>query len=138
MIAARNPGLVLLSRLSWLVCLGLLLALWMPPSTLAAASGPAPATFLSNLEDVPLMPGLTERKDLAGSFDKPEGRIVEAYAEGRLSAGAVTKFYAATLPQLGWRPQGNNRFAREGEELLLLFKPTGTKLTVQFSLSPGS
>jgi hypothetical protein len=137
MIAARHPGLVLRSRLPWLAGMALLLALWAPASAISA-SGPAPATFLSSLDDIPLMPGLTERKDLAVSFDKPEGRIVEAYAEGRLSAGAVAKFYAATLPQLGWRDQGGNRFAREGEELLLHFKPAGPKLTVQFSLSPGS
>jgi hypothetical protein len=79
-----------------------------------------------------------ERKDLAVSFDKPEGRIVEAYAEGRLTAAAVSKFYASTLPQLGWRDQGNNRFAREGEELILNFTTAAKKLTVQFSLSPKS
>jgi hypothetical protein len=104
--------------------------------TVSAASSAAPATFLSNLDDIPLMPGLAERRDLAVSFDKPEGRIVEAYAEGPLSAGAVAKFYATTLPQLGWRGQGNNRFAREGEELLLNFTSAANKLTVQFSLSP--
>jgi hypothetical protein len=101
-----------------------------------AASAPAPANFLSNLDDIPLMPGLSERKDLAVSFDKPEGRIVEATAEGRLGAAEVAKFYATTLPQLGWKGQGNNRFAREGEELHLGFTTAANRLTVRFSLSP--
>lgn len=82
------------------------------------------------------MPGLAERKDLAISFDKPEGRIVEAVAEGRMSPAEVAKFYATTLPQLGWKGVGNNRFAREGEELLLNFSTVPNKLTVRFALSP--
>jgi hypothetical protein len=41
-----------------------------------------------------------------------------------------------TLPQLGWKGEGNNRFAREGEELLLNFSTAPSKLTVRFALSP--
>lgn len=133
MMAIRRPGLLSL----FLLCAPLSLAFTGVPAP-AAAAGPAQASFLSNLDDVPLMPGLTERKDLAISFDKPEGRIVEAYAEGRLAASEVAKFYAATLPQLGWRGLGNNRYTREGEELLLRFTAAAGKLTVQFALSPKS
>jgi len=120
----------------WLVGWVLLLGLWAPSQSALAASGPAPALFLSNLDDIPLMSGLTERKDLAVSFDKPEGRIVEAQAEGRLSADAVTKFYAATLPQLGWRAQGLNHFTRESEELRLSVAAVNQVLVVRFALSP--
>ncbi len=144
MMVTRNPASALFSRLLGLagpvIGLVILLGLGMaslPPSLSAAATAPQ-AVFLSNLDDIPLMPGLTERKDLAVSFDKPEGRIVEAYAEGSLTSAAVSKFYASTLPQLGWRSQGNNRFAREGEELILNFTTAAKKLTVQFSLSPKS
>lgn len=136
MTVARYPALMLRSRLLGLVCLILLLGQsGMAPAVLAAA-GPAPAVFLSNLDDIPLMPGLAERKDLAISFDKPEGRIVEAYAEGQLAAEAVTKFYAATLPQLGWRNEGGNRFTRESEELQLSVNAISKGLTVRFALSP--
>jgi hypothetical protein len=148
MNAVRQSAGVPQARFLGSACLILLavlfLSLWAPQPPAFAASGAASgtgstaATFLSNLDDIPLMPGLTERKDLAVSFDKPEGRIVEAYAEGRLTAAAVSKFYASTLPQLGWRDQGNNRFAREGEELILNFTTAAKKLTVQFSLSPKS
>ena len=136
MKAAKHPASLLISQFLGLVCLVVLLGPGMTPAAMAASA--PPSTFLSNLDDIPLMPGLAERKELAVSFDKPEGRIVEAYAEGQLSPAAVTKFYATTLPQLGWRSQGNNRFAREGEELLLNLTPAANKLTVQFSLSPKS
>lgn len=145
MMVARNPAAALLSRLLGLarpVFMGLMILLGLgmmgPQSSLSAAATAPQAGFLSNLDDIPLMPGLAERKDLAVSFDKPEGRIVEAYAEGSLTPAAVSKFYASTLPQLGWRSQGNNRFAREGEELILNFTTAAKKLTVQFSLSPKS
>ena len=134
MIDARFIGCIPRSRLWALVCLLLLLGLWMPPLSAVAASGPAP--FLSNLDDIPLMPGLAERKDLAFTFDKPEGRIVEAQAEGKLAADAVVKFYATTLPQLGWRDQGGNRFTREAEELRLAVTAATSGLVVRFALSP--
>lgn len=117
----------------------LLAPIWLAGAAIqtpAMAATSPPATFLSTLEDVPLMPGLAERKDLAISFDKPEGRIVEAVAEGRMSQAEVARFYATTLPQLGWKGVGNNRFAREGEELLLNFSTVPNKLTVRFALSP--
>ena len=123
-------------RLAGLACLMLMASLWPAPVAVLAASGPSPAGFLSNLDDIPLMQGLIERKDLAISFDKAEGRIVEAQAEGRLAVEAVTKFYAATLPQLGWLAQGNNRFMREGEELRLSMTRANQILVVRFALSP--
>lgn len=116
------------------------LAVWALASLPHGASGataPSSPTFLSNLDDIPLMPGLTERKDLAISFDKPEGRIVEAQAEGRLAADAVAKFYATTLPQLGWRDQGGSRFRRENEELRISLGKTDQTVVVRFALSPG-
>ena len=123
-------------RLMGLACWLLLAGLWPAPVAVLAASGPSPAGFLSNLDDIPLMPGLVERKDLAISFDKAEGRIVEAQAEGRLAVEAVSKFYAATLPQLGWLAQGDNRFMREGEELRLSMIIVNQTLVVRFALSP--
>lgn len=109
----------------------------------AAAAAPAawaqgrPAGFLSVIDDVPLMPGLSERMDAAVVFDKPEGRIVEAEATGRLSRADVLKFYASSLPQLGWRARGEGKFLRDREELALTFMSgSGGSLTVRFTLSP--
>jgi hypothetical protein len=101
--------------------------------------GQGAAAFLSVIDDVPLMPGLTERSDAAVVFDKPEGRIVETEATGRLQRAEVLKFYAASLPQLGWRARSEGRFLRDKEELALSFAPSsanGGALTVRFTLSP--
>jgi len=99
--------------------------------------GQAGPAFLSVIDDVPLMPGLTERPDAAVVFDKPEGRIVEAEATGRLARAEVLKFYAASLPQLGWRARGEGRFLREREELALsITSGAGGGVTVRFTLSP--
>jgi hypothetical protein len=103
----------------------------------ARAQTPATGAFLSVIDDVPLMPGLTERTEAAVVFDKPEGRIVETEAAGRLSRAAVLKFYAASLPQLGWRARGDGRFLRDREELVLSFAGGGGgALVVRFTLSP--
>lgn len=136
MMLSQRLGFVSSIRLLGLACLMLMASLWAAPAAVLAASDPNPAGFLSNLDDIPLMPGLIERKDLAINFDKAEGRIVEAQAEGRLAAQAVTRFYAATLPQLGWLAQGDNRFMREGEELRLSMTIVNQTLVVRFTLSP--
>jgi hypothetical protein len=100
---------------------------------------PTPAladAFVAGTEDVPLMPGL---EPVAGSlltFDKPQGRIVEAQANGAVTRGAVQHFYAATLPQLGWRPAGADAWRREGEMLRLDYHGPDGALTVGFTLSP--
>jgi hypothetical protein len=96
----------------------------------------ATGSFLAGLDDLPLTPGLREIKDAGVVFDKPEGRIVEAYAEGRLSVAKVRSFYAATLPQLGWRAEGPGRYRREGEVLSIGIRAAGKGLTVRFFLSP--
>ncbi len=104
---------------------------------LSAPLAPAQAAdFVAGTEDVPLMPGLTP---IAGSslvFDKPEGRIVEAQAAGKVTRGAVHAFYARTLPQLGWQASGADRWRREDEVLRLDFKGRDGELTVGFTLSP--
>ncbi len=96
------------------------------------------SAFISAIDDLPLMPGLVEE---AGGvvFDSPGGRIVEAYAIGDVSQSAVRDFYAATLPQLGWRALRIGVYQRENEILKVEF-PGGPgsppPLTVGFSLAP--
>jgi hypothetical protein len=92
--------------------------------------------FVAGTEDVPLMPGLSPVADSSVVFDKPEGRIVEAQAKGKLERDKVRGFYAATLPQLGWKAQGDDAWGREGEELRLDFAGQDGNITVNFTLSP--
>ncbi len=57
----------------------------------------AAGAFLTELEDLPLAPGLSE---IPGGmlFDSPTGRIVEASAQGEIPADQVVAFYTQTLP----------------------------------------
>ena len=107
------------------------------------AQGPAPAAlaeeaaaFMAGVADLPLMPGLAEVPDAGVVFDKPAGRIVEAYAEGAVSRAAVTAFYISTLPNLGWRAKAEALFQREGELLRLGFMGDDGALVVRFTLQP--
>lgn len=128
-------------------------------------TGPARAGdgFVPGLADVPLMPGLTLEGagDGAGNgaghgavvFDQPGGRIVEAVAfrrptsgsqgagsqgPGSVDASAILRFYADTLPQLGWTAEAPGRFRRERERLEITVEPApgGAGTKVRFLLKP--
>jgi hypothetical protein len=102
---------------------------------LLAASASA-EEFVAGTEDVPLMPGLTFVVGSDLVFDKPEGRIVEAQAQGALSRAKVQVFYAASLPQLGWKKIGADQWQRDAERLKLDFRGQDGHLTVGFTISP--
>ena len=98
--------------------------------------GPARAQqFVPGTEDVPLMHELAPVKDSDMVFDKPEGRIIEASARGKVSKAAVRSFYASTLPQLGWKASGES-WTRETETLHLDFAGHDGDLWVTFTLVP--
>ena len=95
--------------------------------------------FVEGIDDLPLMPGLVGMADQSLVFDKPNGRIVQAVAAGRVQASAVKSFYADTAPQLGWKSTGDGRFTRDGESLRIeLIDPSapGGTLTVRFLINP--
>jgi hypothetical protein len=98
----------------------------------------AAQSFVDGIDDLPLMPGLAQTGD-SSVFDSPQGRVVEALAEGRLPAGAVASFYARTLLELGWRrATTGNVFVREGEKLAIDADPPDARGTVKvrFFLTP--
>ena len=104
----------------------------------AAVGATAQERFVGGTEDLPLMAGLREVARRGMVFDTPAGRIVEAYARGPVTRDQVLEFYAATLPQLGWRADGAAAFRRENEVLKLQFLPAGADgLTVLFTLTPA-
>ena len=117
-------------------------ALIAAPMIVAPVADPAGAraaeatAFVVGIDDLPLMPGLSAVPDAGVVFDKPSGRIVESYAEGAVDRSAVAAFYAATLPQLGWRARQSNVFVREGERLSLIFLGGDGDLIVRFTLEP--
>ena len=83
-----------------------------------------------------MVAGLTEDVDAALVFDKPSGRIIEAFATGALTRAEVTAFYARTLPELGWRRLDDSVFAREREVLRILVSGNNGTVAVRFLLSP--
>lgn len=100
--------------------------------------GNAAETFVTGFEDLPLMPGLVQVQQDSLLFDTPQGRIVQASAIGAVAEEAALSFYAATLPQLGWRASNQMTYHREGETLRIEFKKAGQVLTVRFLSEPKS
>ena len=112
----------------------LVLSLWLALWSQAAMA--ETSRYLSELPDLPLMPGLEEVVGAGVVFDKPGGRIVEVYAQGAVTAQDLRGFYAATLPQLGWRAAGTSSYLREGERLEIVILSESAPLAVRFTLSP--
>jgi len=120
--------------------LGTLFALILVGGIVAAALAgeDRPLDFVGDIEDLPLMAGLSEVPGVGMVFDTPSGRIVEAVASGPVTKAQVLGFYASTLPQLGWRQDAETVFRREGERLKLEFPASeeAGPVTVLFALSP--
>ena len=109
------------------------------PAQAQAQAVPVDGAFVEGIDDLPLMPGLVGIADQSLVFDKPDGRIVQAVATGRVRASAVRSFYADTAPQLGWKSAGEGRFTRDGESLrieLIDAGAPGGALTVRFLVNP--
>lgn len=111
--------------------LAVLLALAVAPAAWAAGQ------FFSAVDDLPLMPGLTEQPAESMVFDKPGGRIVEVVARGAVSITAVRDFYRATLPRLGWQTVGDDHWRRDDEELRLRLTGSGP-VSLRFTMAPIS
>lgn len=102
---------------------------------------PAWATeYFSAIADLPVADGLTEQKDKSTVFDAPLGRIVTAYATGKVAADDVRDFYDDALPSLGWEKTGEGTFHRKAETLKIdvLGGQGGTPVNVSFTLSAES
>ena len=102
---------------------------------LAAAPALAAGAFLAEFEDLPLAPGLTEQPG-GVLFESPNGRIVEATAEGRVASHQVLAFYAQTLPQLGWVPVDETSYRRDNEILRIVVDGSRAPVSVHFSVAP--
>ena len=113
----------------------LLVALFALAAPVPAGAQPSDG-YVADVADLPLMDGLEEVSEAGMAFDKPSGRIVEAYAHGAVATTAVRRFYRQTLPQLGWQRLGADRFAREDEELEIDYLGDDGDLTVRYTLQP--
>lgn len=112
-----------------------LLALFAPCPVMAQ-EGEKPA-FLQAINDVPLMPGLYEMLEEEVVFDQPGGRIVAAEAIAKnAQVSEIKSFYSQTLPQLGWKPLGQDSFTRAGEVLRIAIQEADSVQTVHFTIEP--
>lgn len=125
-------SLAALQKLGVAIAFGVLL-----PSASAPALADHRQSFVGGLEDLPLMDGLSEDRAAGLVFDKPDGRLVDAYASGPVAAEAVAAFYRDTLPQLGWRSLGPLVFEREGERLSIEIEGAAGDVLVRFHLAPN-
>ncbi|MBU0800986.1 MAG: hypothetical protein KKA05_08260 [Alphaproteobacteria bacterium] len=113
--------------------------LLMAATPLVQAADPVGVGFFRAVDDLPLMPGLTEQADEAVVFDQPDGRIVEVTATGTaaVTGASVTAFYDETLPQLGWVRDGSGGYVRDRERLTIQYgTQTGGPLRVKFAIQP--
>ena len=102
------------------------------------ARGDEAAAFMSQMADIPIMPGLAEIEGAGLAFDAAAGRIVESYGGGVSTPALILEFYDRTLPQLGWEGTAEaGTFRREGETLRLEFIEDGDQILVRYFLSPG-
>jgi len=100
-----------------------------------------PAAFVSVIADLPLMAGLEEDVAAAVVFETDSGRIAQAVASGMVEGRSVRKFYAETLPELGWHLETLTRYRREGEVLALeVVEDPGQsgRVDVHFKLTPAA
>ena len=91
--------------------------------------------FISVIEDLPLMAGLSEVGE-GVQFSTSQGRIAEVTTMGKVKREAVISFYESTLPQLGWKRVAKGRFAREEETLELVFEKKRAELKRKIRFSP--
>jgi len=102
-----------------------LVAVVLWSATARAATAPPGARgsqFSAYIDDLPIMPGLSENTE-GYAFDLFQGgRLAEARLGGEADPAVVRGFYAATLSQLGWKPSETEPYVytRGRERLIFL------------------
>jgi hypothetical protein len=100
-------------------------------------AGAQDITFFSEIPDVPVMSNFIELPDNGFTFEKPEGRVVEAVAIGsRAITKDIVSYYTTSLPQFGWHPKDEFNFMREHEHLKLTIEHDHLQTSIHFVLSP--
>ena len=101
--------------------------LWVFPTSVIGQA------FFSNIDDLPIAPGLFEASGDGVSFESSGIRIVTATARGSINISAVKGFYLKSLPPLGWSVNRAGNYFRQGELLTLRFETVDglTKMIVR-------
>jgi hypothetical protein len=122
-----------------LLIAGVCAALAATPSVRAVSAQTASVEtrYVPGVEDLPLMVELFAIKAAPLRFDSPSGRIVVAYAEGRVSRASVASFYGQTLAPLGWERLEPLLFRRDAETLRVEVDDALPVTRVRFFLAPA-
>lgn len=105
---------------------------------LTAPAVAAETVYFSVMDDLPLMQGMTERKDEAFFFDKPNGRIAAFAAQVSATPDDVRRFYGQALPPLGWRELSPGIFVRDEDKLRITLESKAGQTLVRFSVTPAT
>lgn len=87
--------------------------------------------------DLPIAPGLIEDTAAGLTFDPGIVRILDLVAAGPAKTSDIQRFYADTLPMLGWDKTSGNTYAREGEVLQLGITPENGRTIVKIRIEPA-
>ena len=89
-------------------------------------------------QNIPLMDKLDQVDEKCFLFDTPYGRIIHAFAKGRIKEDEVSDFYSETLRELGWVELERLKFFRDGEYLRVEIENLKDReLGVYFSVRPS-
>lgn len=118
-------------------CFGVLLFVAHVQPVSAQAYG-QDSIFFDGADDIPVMPGTHEADARGFRFDKPEGEIVEVYADiGSFAPQQVLAFYTKTLPQLGWGRVDSDSFYRDEQQLDISFSHDGGVHMMRILIRPS-
>ena len=100
-------------------------------------SVPATArSFFSQIEDLPLAPGMEEVGPASLFFQSASGRIVVAVARGEEKIFVLRRFYAKSLPPLGWHFVQTGIYRRNSEMLKIRFQEVSGKVSIYLHIVP--
>lgn len=88
-------------------------------------------------DSIPLMNGFHTSQDDVMIFDKPEGRIIEAFIWCETecpSIDAIQSYYKQSLISLGWASTSGTKFRKKGHTLSfdIQHDPTGASTVILF------
>ena len=98
---------------------------------------PTTPQFSNSINDLPIMPGLTLQPDEDVLFVTPStGRIATSVATGIVDVDDVYRFYAKTLPQMGWKTSDKRSYFRDADQLTIKAHADGKLTRVEFTVTP--
>ncbi len=92
--------------------------------------------FATVIDDLPLMPGLSVDPDGDLIFSTSTEQLKQTRAVGSVDIDDVYRFYAQTLPQMGWTKIDARRFRRDQDLLRIDAKADEKSTRVAFTITP--